>query len=80
MRSEHPGRLRALHLLLLCGLVCVLQGSAALPIQASPAMVSKADYPFTFAVLGDRTGGAREEVFEQVVGDVLIPGQVKEAA
>jgi 3',5'-cyclic AMP phosphodiesterase CpdA len=33
-------------------------------------MVDKNSFPFTFAVLGDRTGGAREGIFEQVVEDI----------
>ncbi|MFC1799991.1 metallophosphoesterase [Candidatus Eisenbacteria bacterium] len=69
MKSRHPGLIRALQIALLCGIAGLVPGSGAAQVSAAE---SGSDDVFTFAVLGDRTGGAREGVFEEVVEDMAF--------
>jgi len=59
MKLRHLGLFRALQIVLFCGFTAGF---------SAPGAASEA--AFTFAVLGDRTGSAREGVFEQVVEDM----------
>lgn len=87
MKSRRPGTILALSVFLFCGLAGLLPGLAilapglAVPVSGSGVAAASAaesgsgktsEPAFTFAVLGDRTGSAREGVFEQVVEDMAF--------
>jgi hypothetical protein len=80
MKSRYSGLFPALHMMLSLGLAGVVVGiallvpgpGAATAYAAASGSGMASEAAFTFAVLGDRTGGAREGVFEQVVEDMAF--------
>jgi predicted phosphodiesterase len=80
MKSRRSGLFPAIEIALLCGLAVMVSGltgpvpghgvATASAAESGPGKTSES--AFTFAVLGDRTGSAREGVFEQVVEDMAF--------